>query len=62
MQRRLDFFGSRRRARELAQAVHQAQAQGNPEVSDLQVALQRVGKLIPDMTAPKSHPPEDRRP
>jgi DNA primase len=62
MQRRLDFFSSRRRARELTQAVHQAQAQGNPEVSDLQVALQRVGKLIPDMTAPKSHPPEDRRP
>jgi len=62
MQRRLDFLGSRRRARELTQAVHLAQAQGNPEVADLQVALQRVGKLIPDMTAPKSHPPEDRRP
>jgi DNA primase len=61
LRRRLELRRNRRRARELTQAIAQAQAEGRPEVADLQVALQRVGRLIPDMTAPKSQSTEDVR-
>ncbi|HEV8672901.1 MAG TPA: DNA primase [Methylomirabilota bacterium] len=62
MRRRLELRRSRRRARELAQAVAQAEADGRSDVAELQIGLQRVGRLIPDTTAPKSEPTEDVRP
>jgi DNA primase len=61
MRRRLELRRSRRRARELRQAIAQAEADGRSDLPDLQVALQKVGRLIPDLTAPKTDGTEDVR-
>jgi hypothetical protein len=55
----LELRRRRRRARELARAIATAETK---DVKDLQTALSRVGRLIPDMTAPNPHPTEDLRP
>ncbi len=63
LRRRLELRRNRRRARELALAVARAEADGRPDLGDLQAALKRLGRLIPDMTAPpKPQPTEDARP
>jgi hypothetical protein len=55
----LELRRRRRRARELARAIATAETK---DVKDLQAALSRVGRLIPDMTAPNPNPTEDLRP
>jgi DNA primase len=55
----LELRRRRRQARELARAIATAETK---DVKDLQTALSRVGRLIPDMTAPNPHPTEDLRP
>ena len=55
----LDLRRRRRRARELTRAITTAET---ADVADPLTALSRVGRLIPDQTAPNQHPTEDLRP
>ncbi len=59
MRRRLERRQRLRRIREISQAIARAQADGAPDISALQVALQGEARLVRALAEPKSQARED---
>lgn len=56
LRRRLELRRRRRRARALTQAIARAEADGTPEVADLQAALRVEARGVRELTAPSPPP------